>query len=139
MNYPLTIVACLTLLAFFAHIFGGLRESLSIAPAKLAEKKTLHNFESLDRNWVQSICAFQLVSIDLLALSCLLFILSFTDIFIQKQLMAFCLAGFYFFWGVAWIVQLIALKRSAKDYLYLGHWVFWFGCSALIYWGALSL
>ena len=139
MNYQLAIVGGLTSLALVAHVFGGIRQSLSVEPAKLADKEKLANFEALDRNWVQSMCAFQLVTVDLLALSVLLFLLAFTDVFVQKQLIGFALAAFYFLWGCAWLVQIVALKRKAMDYLVLGHWSFWFGCSALIYWGALSL
>ena len=84
-------------------------------------------------------CAFQLVTIDLLALSALLFFLAFTDVLVQKQLMGFALSAFYFLWGCAWFVQLFALRRPARDYLILGQWVFWFGSSALIFWGSLSL
>ncbi len=87
-------------------------------------------------------CAFQLVTVDLLALSALLFLLfflAFTDVFVQKQLMGFSLAAFYFLWGCSWLVQLATLKRNARDYVLLGHRVFWFGCSALIYWGSLLL
>ena len=139
MNYQLATVGGLTLLALLAHISGGIRQSLSVEPAKLTNKEKLVNYETLDRNWVQSMCAFQLVTIDLLVLSTLLFLLAFTDIFLQKQLMGFALAAFYFLWGCVWLVQLFALRRKATDYLLLGHWVFWFGCSALIYWGSLSL
>ena len=139
MNYQLATVGGLTVLALFAHVLGGIRQSLSIEPAKLADKENLANFEILDRNWVQSMCAFQLVAVDLLALSALLFLLAFIDVFLQKQLMGFALAAFYFLWGCAWLVQLLALRRKTMDYLLLGHWSFWFGCSALIYWGSLSL
>ena len=139
MNYQLAIVGGLTVLVLFAHVFGGIRQSLSVEPAKLADKQKLANFETLDRNWVQSMCAFQLVTVDLLALSALLFFLAFTEVFVQKQLIGFALAAFYFLWGCAWLLQIVALKRKAMDYLVLGHWSFWFVCSALIYWGALSL
>lgn len=139
MNYQLAIVGGLTVLALFAHVFGGIRQSLSVEPAKLAEKQKLANFETLDRNWVQSMCAFQLVTVDLLALSTLLFLLAFTDVFVQKQLIGFALATFYFLWGCLWLVQLLALRRKAMDYLLLGQWILWFVCSALIYWGSLSL
>lgn len=139
MNYQLAIVGALTFLALLAHIFGGIRESLSVAPAKLADTEKVANFEALERNWVQSMCAFQLVTVDLLVLSALLFLLAFTDVLLQKQLIGFGLAAFYFLWGCAWLVQIFALRRKAKDYLLLGHWIFWFGCSALIYWGSLSL
>ena len=139
MNYQLAIVGGLTVLALFAHLFGGIRQMLSVEPAKLTDKAKFANFEVLDRNWVLSMCAFQLVTIDLLALSALLFFLAFTDVFLQKQLMGFALAGFYFLWGCAGLVQLFTLRRKAMDYLVLGQWVFWFGSSALIYWGSLSL
>ena len=139
MNYQLATVGGLTVLALFAHVFGGIRQSLSVEPAKLTDKQKLANFETLDRNWVQSMCAFQLVTVDLFALSALLFILAFTDIFVQKQLMSFGLAAFYFLWGCAWLVQIVALKRKAIDYLLLGQWILWFVCSALIYWGSISL
>ena len=139
MNYQFAVVGGLTVLALFAHIFGGIRELLSVEPAKLTDKEKLANFETLDRNWVLSMCAFQLVTIDLLALSALLFFLAFTDGFVHKQLIGFALAGFYFLWGCAWLVQIFTLRRKATDYLLLGQWVLWFGCSALIYWGSLSL
>ena len=139
MNYQLAAVGGLTVVALLAHVFGGIRQSLSIAPARLADKEKLTNFEALDRNWVQSMCAFQLVTIALLALSALLFVLAFTDVFEQERLMGFGLTLFYFLWGCSWLAQLLALRRRATDYLRLGQWAFWFGCSALIYWGSLSL
>lgn len=139
MNYQLATVGGLTALALFAHVFGGIRQSLSVEPAKLVGKDKPANFAALDRNWVQSMCAFQLVTVDLLGLSALLFFLAFTDGFVHKQPIGFSLAAFYFLWGCAWLVQLFTLRRKAIDYLLLGHWSFWFGCSALIYWGSLSL
>ena len=139
MNYQLAIVGGLTVLALLAHVFGGIRESLSVEPAKLVDKEKLANFATLERNWVQLMCAFQLVTVDLLALSVLLFLLAFTEVFVQKQLLGFSLSAVYFLWGCAWLVQLFTLRRKAIDYLLLGHWSFWFGCSALIYWGSLSL
>lgn len=140
MNYPIAVVGGLTLLAFVAHVTGGIRQSLSIQPAKVADRhKDPARLEVLERNWVQSMCAFQLVTVDLLALSGILFLLAFTDVLAQKQLIGFALAGLYFLWGCSWLAQLVALKRQPKDFLLLGHWVFWFVCSGLIYWGSLSL
>ena len=70
MNYPIAIAGCLTLLAFVAHVTGGIKQSLSIAPAKIAGSQVERGvLETLERNWVQAMCAFQLVTIDLLALS----------------------------------------------------------------------
>jgi len=139
MNYPIAIAGGITLLAFFAHTFVGIREALSTAPAKLLQKENVANFEVVERNWVQSMCAFQMVTIDLLALSVLLFVLAFTEILGSEKLLALGLAGFYFLWGSAWLLQLLLLKRRTKEFLLLSQWLFWFGCSGLIYWGAQSL
>ncbi len=140
MNYPITIAASLTLLAFAAHVTGGLRQTLSIAPPKFAgshiERREL---DILDRNWVQVMCAFQLISVDLLVLAGVLYLLAFTDTLSPKQPIALALAAIYFLWGCVWLLQLFALKRAPKDYLYLCHWAFWFLCSGLIFWGAQSM
>lgn len=139
MNYQIAIAGFITLIAFFAHTFVGIREALSTAPAKLTEKGNVVNFEVVERNWVQSICAFQMVTIDLLALSVLLFLLAFTDILGSKELLALGLAAFYLLWGIVWLLQLLFLKRRAKDFLLLSQWLFWFACAGLMYWGAQSL
>ncbi len=46
-NYQLAIVGGLTV---FAHVFGGVRQSLGVEPAKLTDKEKLANFETLERN-----------------------------------------------------------------------------------------
>ena len=142
MNYQLAIVAIVasvTTLAFFAHVFGGIPQSLTAEPAKLVDKARTNNLENPQRHWAQLMCAFQLVTVDLLALSILLFLLAFTEVFVQKQMIGFSLSALYFLRGCSWLVQLLFLKRPAKDYLMLGQWIFWFGCSALVYWGSLVL
>jgi hypothetical protein len=140
LNYPIAIAGCLTLLAFVAHITGGIKQSLSIAPAKIAGSQLERGMlDTLDRNWVQAMCAFQLVTIDLLALSAVLYLLAFTNVLAPKQSIAFAVAAVYFLWGCSWLVQLLALKRKPRDYLFLGHWAFWFLCAGLICWGAQSL
>jgi hypothetical protein len=140
LNYPIAIAGGLTVLAFVAHVTGGLRQSLSIAPTKLAGSHIERGaLEVLDRNWVQTMCAFQLVTIDLLALSGVLYLLAFTNVLAPRQPIAFAVAALYFLWGCSWLVQLFALKRRPKDYLFLGHWTFWFLCAGLVFWGALSL
>ncbi|MFM8901527.1 MAG: hypothetical protein ACKOF9_16515 [Burkholderiales bacterium] len=140
MNYPIAAACGLTLLAFLAHMTGGIRESLSIRPSKVASASfDRDQLVKLNRNWVQSMCAFQLVSIDLLALAGILYLLGFTDLLAPKALIGFALAGWYFLWGCVWLLQLAALRQKPKEYLFLGHWAFWFGCAGLIYWGSTSL
>lgn len=140
MNYPIAIVCVLMLVCFAAHMTGGIMQSLSIEPSKVAQNSGADlSINALDRNWVQVMCAFQLVSVDLLALAGVLYLLAFTELKAPRQAIGFALAGLFFLWGIVWLVQLCALKRKLKEYLLLGHWSVWFLCSGLVYWGSLSL
>ncbi len=128
MNIPVLIVACVSLLAVIAHIVGGTIESASIAPDKKNEKLT--------RNWLQSMCAFQMLAIDLLIVTILLFLISLTDVITFEHELTLLLSLLFFLWGLVWLIQLFWLKNNAKTYLLLPQWIFWFICSALLYWGA---
>jgi len=141
MNYPLVIVLVIMVLAFVAHMTGGVIQSLTVQPSKVSGGKAAANgkLDALDRNWVQSMCAFQLVSVDILAVIGVLYLLAFTDALAPRQMIGFALAGFFLLWGVAWLVQLAALRSKPKEYLLLGHWTVWFLCAGLVYWGSLSL
>ncbi len=140
MNYPIAIVCGLMLVGFVAHTTGGVFQSLSIEPSKVAKKFSAdRSLDVLDRNWVQAMCAFQLVSVDLLALAVVLYLLAFTELLAPRQAIGFAVAGLFFLWGVVWLIQLGVLRRKPKDYLLLGHWSVWFLCSGLVYWGSLSL
>lgn len=140
MNYPIAAACGLTILAFVAHMAGGLRESLSIEPSKVIGENGSHaDLKILDRNWVQMMCAFQLVSVDLLGLSFLLYLLAFTNVLSPAQPIAWGLTVVYLLWGLSWLIQLLALKREPIDFLFLGHWSFWFLCAGLVYWGSWSL
>lgn len=140
MNYPIAAVCGLMLVGFAAHITGGVIQSLSIEPSKVARKSGAEEpLEVLDRNWVQAMCAFQLVSVDLLVLAGVLYVLAFTELLASRQTIGFAVAGLFFLWGIVWLVQLRALRRNLKDYLLLGHWSVWFLCSGLVFWGSLSL
>ncbi len=140
MNYPIAIVCGMMLVCFAAHLSGGVIQSLSIKPSKVAKRYGADlSLDVLDRNWVQVMCAFQLVSVDLLALAGVLYLLAFTELLAPRQAIGFALAGLFFLWGVVWLVQLGTLKRKLKEYLLLGHWSVWFLCSGLVYWGSLSL
>lgn len=141
MNYPITIVLVIMLVGFIAHMTGGVIQSLSVKPSKVASGSEAgdKSLEELDRNWVQSMCAFQLVSVDLLAVAGVLYLLAFTDALVPRQMIGFAVAGLFLLWGIAWLVQLASLKRKPKDYFRLGHWIVWFVCAGLVYWGSLSL
>lgn len=127
MNVPVFIVACITLLAVVAHVFGGTKETAAIAPTQENAKLTAH--------WVQAMCAFQMLSVDLLAVALLLFAVVFVDFGpIEDQILT-ALSVLFFLWGTVWVVQVLWLKRSAATLLRLPHWVVWFVCSGLLYFG----
>lgn len=138
MNYPITIAASIVFLAFIAHSFVGSREALSTRPRGTPAAEG-DEAVTIERNWVQSLCAFQLVTIDLFVLSGLLFVLGTTDLLPARREVAFIAAGFFTLWDIAWLVQLRVLRRRFKDYLLLGQWAFWFLCAGLLVLGAQSL
>lgn len=128
MNIPVLIVASITLVAFVAHVVIGTKETASIAPVAQDKKLTA--------DWVQAMCAFQMLSVDLLVVSAALFAVVFMDFGnIESQIIR--LFGVLFFaWGVVWVVQLLWLKRPAANLLRLPHWAIWFVCSGLLFYGS---
>jgi hypothetical protein len=138
MNYPITTAGVIVLLAFFAHTFVGSREALSTRPRRVSAESGV-DATTIERNWVQSLCAFQLVTIDLFVFSVLLLVLGTTDLLPARREVALVAAGFFMLWGAAWLTQLLVLRRGLKDYLLLGQWAFWFVCAGLLVWGAQSL
>lgn len=133
MNILVFIVACFTLLAFIAHLFGGTKETAELSPCKqdreMVDKKIL-------LTWKQAMCAFQMLAVDLLLVAVTLFTVALTDIFPFEYELILFLSGVFFLWGVVWLIQLFWLKSDIKSYLILPQWLLWFGCSGLLYWGA---
>lgn len=128
MNIPILIVACITLLAFLAHLFGGTRETAAIAPDGNDEKLTAH--------WVQAMCAFQMLSVDLLAVAALLFVIALGDLGAFEPTITLILALLYAAWGIVWIIQVKWLKRPSVGLMRLPHWMVWFFCAGLLFLGA---
>jgi hypothetical protein len=114
-------------------------ETLGTAPGKLGNPGTIPDFEKKERAWVQSLCAFQLVSIDLLALSALLFTISATDYLAPEKPIAIAASIYLGLWGAIWLLQLAVLRRRGNDYVFLLQWLMFFACGALVYWGARTL
>lgn len=126
MNIPVLIVASITLIAFVAHVFGGTRETAAIAPK---------NDEKLTIFWVQAMCAFQMLSVDLLALAALLFAILFWNLGPGEELILRLLSVLYFLWGVVWVAQVHWLQKPNATLLRLPHWMIWFLCAGLLYFG----
>jgi len=135
MNTPLTIVAALTLIAFILHSTGGVWESLKIKPSSLPGEKQ-PALDLYDRIWTQSMCAFQMLGIDLLLMAIVLYLLAATDVIVQKRGTALICASVFMLWGIVWLLQMALLKRPVKEYFQLPHWAIWFICSALVYYGS---
>ena len=127
MNIPVLIVACITSLAFVAHVFGGTRETASIAPKE---------DQKLMVSWVQAMCAFQMLAVDLLALSLLLFAIVYWDLGSGETLILQLASALFFLWAVVWVIQVLWAKRPSVTLLRLPHWVIWFVCSGLLYFGS---
>ena len=138
MNIPIAIAGGLTVLAFLAHTFVGLKETYAVAPGKLVSPRSINNFDTIERNWIQALCAFQLVTIDLLILPTLLFLLAFTELLEPRKTLTLILAGWYALWGLIWLIQLSVLRRPGKDYLLLPQWMFCLACAGLLFLGAQS-
>jgi len=128
MNIPVLIVACFSLLAIFAHVIGGTKETASISPDVKNEKLT--------RNWKQTMCAFQMLSIDLIAVTIILFTIALTEIISIEYEITLFLSVLYLFWALVWLVQLVWLKSNLKTFLFLPQWIFWLIGSGLLYLGA---
>jgi hypothetical protein len=127
MNVPVLIVAIITLIAFVAHVFGGTRETATIAPKE---------DDRLVASWVQAMCAFQMLAVDLLALALLLFAIVFWDLGPGESLILQLASGLYFLWGVVWVVQVLWLKKPSVTLLRLPHWIIWLLCSSLLFFGS---
>ena len=135
MNYQVTAAGGLVLLALLAHCFIGNKEALSARPAPSSPARS-PGAERVELSWVQSMCAFQLVTVDLLLLAAGLLVLGVSDGFPGRSTLALFAAAYFALWGTAWLLQLIVLRRAGKDFLLLGQWILWYVCAGLLYWGA---
>lgn len=127
MNIWVFSVACITLAAFLAHLVIGTRETASIAPSASDDKLTTH--------WVQAMCAFQMLSVDLFVVAVALFGITFTDLGPLERPAILVLSALFFLWGLVWIVQMKWLNRPVVTLWRLPHWLVWFVCAGLLYFG----
>ena len=126
MNIPVLIVAIVMLIAVVAHVFGGTRETAAIAPED----------DKLTASWVQAMCAFQMLAVDLLAVAALLFAILFWDLGAVEPILLRLLSLLFLLWGIVWVAQVLWLRRPSASLLRLPHWVIWFVCAGLLYVGS---
>lgn len=136
MNYPIVVAGVIVGVAFLAHTIVGTQEALGTRPDA---DRVGRDDRDVERHWVQSFCAFHLVTVDLLVLSVLLLSLGATDLVPARRTVALSMAGFFGLWGISWLGTLLALHRPRRDYGLLSQWVLWLVCAGLLIWGAGTL
>lgn len=113
MNIPILGIATLMLLATLAHLFIGSRETLSLDPGAQDAKRSA--------NWVQAVCAWQLLSVDLLIVTGVLFVIGLTDVIPHERILTRGLSAYFAIWAVVWLVQMLWLRRTGV--FALPHWI----------------
>lgn len=135
MNTPVLITACISLLALIAHTFVGTKECTLLSPLSRTNNNVSKS-KKLIQHWKQSMCAFQMLTIDLLLVTIILFVIALTELISFETELILFLSLVFFLWGIVWLIQLLWLKTEARTYLHLSQWIFWFICSALLFWGS---
>lgn len=87
-------------------------------------------------HWVQAMCAFQMLTLDLIVLTALLYTLALSELLQPKGTILYALAGYFALQGVIWLGNVIYLRRSGATVLSLPHWTVWFVIAGLLLWGA---
>jgi len=134
------VAGFLVALTFFAHIIFGTKESLNARPndQQTADRVDVDSTSKKQQYWMQSMCAFQLVTVDLFIVGIILFAMGLTEVISFETELAYCLAVYFFLWAIAWLVQLSFLKKSNKQYYLLGQWAIFMLIGGLILGGALG-
>jgi hypothetical protein len=87
----------------------GTKETAAISPTNGNEKLIHH--------WKQSMCAFQMLTIDLLPVTIALFTISLTDVISFEYELTLFLSLVFLLWGLVWLIQLFWLKTKPRTYL----------------------
>ncbi|MEO1223988.1 MAG: hypothetical protein AAFX92_07150 [Pseudomonadota bacterium] len=128
MNIWILSVAFITSAAFVAHVVVGTKETATVAPASADDRLTM--------NWVQAMCAFQMLSVDILVVAAALFAVALFDFGPIERPIVLLLSLLFLAWGLVWLVQLRWLNKPAASLLRLPHWIVWFLCAGLLYLGS---
>ena len=88
-NIPFLAAALLLTAAFFAHLIVGTRETLSLRT----------DGEKDRRNWMQALCVFQLVSVDLFLTAAAAYLLACTQMAGVRREIAYFIAAYLGAWA----------------------------------------
>ena len=128
MNIPVLIVAIVMLLAVVGHVIGGTKETAQLAPPP--------DDAGRSASWVQAMAAFQMLAVDLFVVMGVLFVIALSDWLPFERELTLGLAGLFALWGAVWLIQMIWVKSQGVSLLRLPHWLIWFVCAGLLWWGA---
>lgn len=128
MNIPILIAAGVMTIAVIGHVAVGTRETATLEPVGQTGKPMAH--------WVQTMCAFQMLTPDLVIITALLYVLALGSALPEPHLFALGLAGYFALQGGLWIAHILWLRRSGATLRSLPHWAVWFFCSGLMLLGA---
>lgn len=132
MNIFTLIANILVFLAFVIHTFMGDKELKVNEPDK-SDEFYLIKIEK----WTMARCGWHWVSWDLLMASVGLFLLNFTDFFIDKATVLQILICYFLGYALVWICTIFISKSFPKNYLKLGQWILLLLISLFLYLGLI--
>ena len=126
MNLFALIAGLLTLLAFGAHAFVGAREFTSLDPGPTPGPARTA--------WVQALCGWHWVSLDLLATGILFVLIGLAEVIPDEASVLLILSVYFTLCGLVWLGTL-AVSGAAVErrYLVLGQWAFCLLIAALAF------
>ena len=129
MEISLLIANILTLSALVLHTFVGDQELKLLEP-----KRTQDADYNKQEKWTMARCGWHWISFDLLFATIGLAIINFTDHLESENQLLRILAGYFFGYGIVWIIGIAISKSFPKNFLKLGQWMLLWGIGGLICW-----
>ena len=128
MNIPVLIVALIMTMAVIGHVVIGTRETATLEPKGSSGKPMA--------NWVQTMCAFQMLTLALLIIVAALYWIALWEAVPAMRVVTLALAAYFTLQALLWLVHILWLGRPGATLLSLPHWAVWLVCAGLLWFGA---
>ncbi len=128
MNIPVLVVAIVMTLTVLAHVIGGTRETATLEPKGASGKPMA--------NWVQTMSAFQMLTLDLIVVTGLLYVIALRNVLPAEPQITLGLAVYFALQGLLWLGHILWLARPGATALSLPHWLVWLVLAGLLVLGA---
>ncbi len=126
MNVLAAVAGALTLVAVGIHAFVGGRKFGLIRP---------ENPEKPLEVWLQALCGWHWVSVDLLLASATLLTIGLTDLIPAERVVLSVIGAYFGLCGIVWFVTVVISGRDVdRSLLKMAQWIFCFLISALAFW-----